>query len=204
LIRVALVARTPLARAGLRALLESDPRLVVVDEAADPYDIAAIDWDGMDVVLLDGQSLIASDLPPDVTDALPGLVLLGGGPELERELLSRGCPVGRLSREATGDQIRAAIVAVAAGLVALEPNPGEGLPIQRRSDTDTNPPTLTQRERDVLELVAAGLTNKGIALRLGISEHTVKFHLASVLTKLDAGSRAEAVARAARRGLIGL
>jgi DNA-binding CsgD family transcriptional regulator len=62
--------------------------------------------------------------------------------------------------------------------------------------------TLSPREAEVLQHVAGGQTNKAIALRLGISEHTVKFHLGSAMTKLGAGSRAEAVATAIRRGLI--
>ena len=74
----------------------------------------------------------------------------------------------------------------------------------RKDDDEFDPPELTSREREVLELVAAGLPNKGIALRLNISDHTVKYHLASVLSKLGAASRAEAVALAARRGLIAL
>ena len=63
---------------------------------------------------------------------------------------------------------------------------------------------LTSRERDVLEWLALGLSNRATAERLGISEHTVKFHVASIYGKLGASSRAEAVRRAARRGLITL
>jgi DNA-binding NarL/FixJ family response regulator len=63
---------------------------------------------------------------------------------------------------------------------------------------------LTQRERDVLDWLALGLSNRAIAQRLGISEHTVKFHVTSIYGKLDASSRAEAIRRAARRGLITL
>ena len=63
-------------------------------------------------------------------------------------------------------------------------------------------PSLTPRESEVLRQVAAGQTNKSIALKLGISEHTVKFHLGSAMTKLGSASRAEAVAVAIRRGLI--
>jgi DNA-binding NarL/FixJ family response regulator len=63
---------------------------------------------------------------------------------------------------------------------------------------------LTQRERDVLEWLALGLSNRAIGERLGISEHTVKFHVTSIYGKLDASSRAEAIRRAARRGLITL
>lgn len=63
---------------------------------------------------------------------------------------------------------------------------------------------LTSRERDVLEWLAVGLSNRAIAGRLGISEHTVKFHVASIYGKLDASSRAEVIRRAVRRGLITL
>jgi DNA-binding NarL/FixJ family response regulator len=63
---------------------------------------------------------------------------------------------------------------------------------------------LTERELDVLRLLALGLPNKGIALELGISEHTVKFHVGSILSRLNAASRTEAVMLAARRGLLPL
>jgi DNA-binding CsgD family transcriptional regulator len=63
---------------------------------------------------------------------------------------------------------------------------------------------LTVREREVLQLIAQGLPNKSIAVELQISEHTVKFHVGSILGKLGASSRAEALARAARAGLISL
>jgi DNA-binding NarL/FixJ family response regulator len=71
----------------------------------------------------------------------------------------------------------------------------------RGEDFDT-PESLTAREREVLELLADGLSNRRVAERLGISEHTVKFHVASIYGKLGASSRAELIRRAARRGLI--
>jgi DNA-binding NarL/FixJ family response regulator len=61
---------------------------------------------------------------------------------------------------------------------------------------------LTTREREILEMIADGANNRAIASRLGISRHTVKFHVASILGKLDAGSRTEAVATALRGGLL--
>jgi DNA-binding CsgD family transcriptional regulator len=63
---------------------------------------------------------------------------------------------------------------------------------------------LSRREREVLELVADGLSNKGIAENLGISEHTAKFHLRSIMDKLGADTRTDAVAKAARRGMLAL
>jgi DNA-binding NarL/FixJ family response regulator len=80
------------------------------------------------------------------------------------------------------------------------------LPPRRRGPTDRLPveEALTPRELHVLELVAEGLPNKAIARRLGISDQTVKFHLASLSAKLDATNRTDAVRRAVRRGLISL
>ena len=66
----------------------------------------------------------------------------------------------------------------------------------------TEVPVLTPRELEVLRMLAEGEANKTIAWKLGISEHTAKFHVASILTKLDAGSRAEAVAIGIRKGMI--
>jgi DNA-binding NarL/FixJ family response regulator len=63
---------------------------------------------------------------------------------------------------------------------------------------------LTLREREVLEMLSRGLSNKMIARRLSISEHTVKFHVSSIYTKLGAASRTDAVSRGVRRGLITL
>ena len=95
--------------------------------------------------------------------------------------------------------------AVAAGMLVVDPQLAAaalplGLPTTARATTAP----LTEREQEVLSLVAVGLPNKGIALELGISEHTVKFHVGSILGKLDAASRTEAVMAAARRGLLTL
>jgi DNA-binding NarL/FixJ family response regulator len=77
--------------------------------------------------------------------------------------------------------------------------------VAERSETDqlSNEP-LTPRELDVLNLIALGLPNKGIADRLGISDQTVKFHVAAIIGKLGAGNRTEAVRLAVRRGLVDL
>jgi DNA-binding NarL/FixJ family response regulator len=72
------------------------------------------------------------------------------------------------------------------------------LSLQRR------PARLTSREREVLALVATGISNKGIARQLQVSPNTVKFHIAAILDKLDAATRAEAVAAAVRRGELSL
>jgi DNA-binding NarL/FixJ family response regulator len=96
-----------------------------------------------------------------------------------------------------------ALKTVAGGLVALDPvllSAGL-LPVQ---PLDSALPTddLTPREDDVLQLLAQGLTNKAIAHRLGITDHTVKFHVTAIISKFQAQSRTDAVVRATRAGLV--
>jgi NarL family two-component system response regulator YdfI len=137
----------------------------------------------------------------------PGVVMLTDDPRpaLGVELLRRG---GRavLPRHANSEEIVAAIEAVAAGLVVLHP---EAMP-SLRSASLARPGAvaavadqrLTAREIEILGLIAEGLGNKAIAARLRISDHTVKFHIASIFAKLGAGSRTEAVTIGVRQGLI--
>jgi NarL family two-component system response regulator YdfI len=106
-----------------------------------------------------------------------------------------------LSREASPDQIVAAVQAVAAGLVVVQPDdvePWLGSPRLLRELSDP----LTARETEVLGMMAEGFANKVIAHRLGISEHTVKYHVTSIMSKLSAASRTEAVTLGIRQGLI--
>jgi DNA-binding NarL/FixJ family response regulator len=109
-----------------------------------------------------------------------------------------------ISPDVTADQIIAAVHAAAAGLqvtpvedgVGLLPRPQMHEPIEEIVEP------LTPREMDVLEMLAEGLSNKMIAHRLSISDHTAKFHVNSILAKLNAGTRTEAVTRGIRLGLI--
>ncbi|MFQ5382718.1 MAG: LuxR C-terminal-related transcriptional regulator, partial [Dehalococcoidia bacterium] len=108
--------------------------------------------------------------------------------------------------DADGSQVAAAVAAAAAGLLTVSPSfrlvPGDGGRSTPNSGPASGGENLSPRELDVLTLIADGLPNKAIALELGISENTVKFHAASILGKLGAASRAEAVMLAARRGLL--
>jgi DNA-binding NarL/FixJ family response regulator len=101
---------------------------------------------------------------------------------------------------ATPDEIDGALRAVHAGLLALHPE-ALAQPVAGGAPRASGL-ALTSREREILELIADGASNRGIAARLAISRHTVKFHVASILDKLGAGSRAEAVALALRTGLL--
>src|ERR1035438_5187782 len=98
-------------------------------------------------------------------------------------------------------EILAAVEAAAAGLVVLHPQDIPALVTERPLPT-AQTQTLTPREVQVLAMLAEGHGNKTIAWKLGISEHTAKFHVASILGKLNAGTRTEAVTLGIRRGLI--
>lgn len=107
---------------------------------------------------------------------------------------------GMLPVDASADQIDAALRAVAAGLNVQAPQPRRFSAL----DEDEAPSPLTPRELEILIALSEGLSNKAIARRFDISQHTVKFHAESVFRKLGASSRADAVAKGLRKGLVHL
>ena len=164
-------------------------------------------------MLADQTDICIDDLDADVvvTDSLPNargsrpVILVADHADVIAAL--HGGVAGVLPATATAGQVRAAIVAVAQGLSVI---PGDavvdGLDVAASEDdarTAAAPATpLTARELEVLNLMAAGASNKVIARNLNISIHTAKFHVASILAKLDATGRTDAVAQAARLGLL--
>jgi DNA-binding CsgD family transcriptional regulator len=144
------------------------------------------------ILILDGE--VAAPLPEG-----PLVVLLrpGGAAPQPRPGLAV------LTDDPAPAELVAAVWAAEAGLYAAAGTLLPGRAAEPAVD-ESGGPGLTPREREVVRLMAAGLPNKGIARALGISENTVKFHVAGILTKLDVQSRAEAVMQAARRGLIPL
>jgi DNA-binding NarL/FixJ family response regulator len=109
-------------------------------------------------------------------------------------------PAGVLTPDASAAQLDAALRAVFAGLIVRS----AGAPQVRSFAPAEDMPLLTPREREILGLIGEGLSNKAMARRLGISVHTVKFHLEALFSKLDATTRAEAVAKGLRGGVIEL
>ena len=105
-----------------------------------------------------------------------------------------------LPHRATPEEVAGAVRAVHAGLLVLHPD--ALLPSRAGDATSAAGTPLTTREREIVELLADGASNRIIGARLGISRHTVKFHVASILAKLGARSRTEAVALALRRGVL--
>ena len=208
MIDVLVVAAYPMVRAGLRALLEATEDCRVRGEAAGVAEAAE-----MAARLLPQAVLL--DAGPGHADELAELgVWAGEQPELglvvladagaDRYLpaLTRG-RLGYLARDAAAAAIVQAVRSVVAGLVVLDPLAVPTLAAApSRPLADAPADLLTARELEVLALLAQGLPNKTIAHRLAISDHTVKFHVGAILTKLGAASRTEAVTLAARQGLL--
>jgi|HigsolmetaAR202D_1030399.scaffolds.fasta_scaffold00562_26 Response regulator containing a CheY-like receiver domain and an HTH DNA-binding domain len=201
MIRVVLIAPTPTLRAGLRGLLAAPRSFEIVAEAAN-FDDLSDDIDQIDVVVLADDSLLDQYQGLHNPSNPLAVVLVSDNDQLVSELHNlplRGWAL--VSSEVSGSELQAAINSAAQGMVSVP----LALSSRLLGPRQTLPPpseSLTPRELEVLELLSEGLSNKLIARRLIISEHTVKFHVASIFTKLGASSRADAVSRGARSGLI--
>jgi two-component system, NarL family, response regulator YdfI len=194
--RVFVVADREESATDLAALVAEDERLEVVGAAAlDSVSRSSVDVSGAEVLLL-------SRVPPSrfQTFGLP-LVLLSDDRFESWDF--QDSVRARLPVHTTPPEAFAALIAAAQGLTVLTPSQAEAiLTAKPRAQTAPLIEALTPREMEVLRAMADGLQNKEIAQQLGISEHTAKFHVASILGKLDATTRAEAVAIGMRRGLI--
>ena len=212
MIRVGVVARSTIIRAGLAALLTDLPTLTVTATAAEPEAILQQLATGqLDVILLDVES--QSDDFTWLTPLLDragqvGILLLIEEIDSHtfREVIQAGVR-GILPKMIGSTEMAAAIEAIASGLVVWHPDFTETVLSALSSLPAALPtlpiePILTPRESEVLQMLAAGLGNKTIARRLNISEHTVKFHISSIFSKLQVSSRTEAVMVGTRSGLI--
>ena len=207
-VRLLIAAVDPLARTGLATLLAESPGFEIVGQVSGDEKLAdEIDIYRPDVIIWDlgweADEAIANlaELAVDLEPGEPAIVALLPDPELAGAAWSAGAR-GLLFREVTRERLIAAVTSAAAGLTSLEPGLLEDvLPAPSLEDARPVEP-LTPRELEVLQLLAEGLANRGIAQRLEISEHTVKFHVTAIMGKLGAQSRTEAVVRATRLGLI--
>ena len=200
MIRVLVGSRSGLARAGLESLVRSIPSL----EFAGTMDVSRLapsELSGDVLLIEDGDSRehdwrALADLP------IPAVLLVDTADSaLVRSALRSGIR-GVISWDATPQEIEGAVHAVNAGLVVTTPaSLAEALPEAQPVAEELAEP-LSDRELEVLDLLAEGISNKLIAHRLSISEHTVKTHIASIFAKLGASSRTEALSRAIRRGLV--
>jgi len=202
-VRVLVAADSAVVRAGLAALIAQVSSLSLAG-SVDPEalaervrelhpDVVLLEWRGNH----DGLSALLESGPPFVM-----LV-----EEDDPAAIAAGLRAGLravLQRHASTVEIRAAIEAVVEGLVVLHPEIMTAMQFAepaRKASAELDA-ALTAREIEVLRMLAEGLANKNIAWKLGISEHTVKFHIASIFSKLHVSTRAEAVATGMRQGLI--
>jgi two-component system nitrate/nitrite response regulator NarL len=184
-LRVVVVSSAPLVRSGLRTILGAFDDLDVTE--ADPTRLRVLN---ADVMICDGNV-------PDLD--VPALVLVCDA-NGAAEALASGAR-GVLARTAAPRRMHAALYAVAEAEIVIDEIFADGLLRHTRTEVEMIEP-LTAREREVLRLLASGLTNKEIAQRLGVTDHTIKFHVNGILGKLGAATRTEAVVEAARRGII--
>lgn len=202
-LRLLIIAADPLARAGVAALLTDQPTLMVVGQVGPEVDFPAqLAAYRPDIVLWDLGWNPATTLErlADFSEIGPPILALAPADGPVRDIWATGVR-GVLRRAATSETLAAALQAISQGLLVIEPALSPTWPFTT-APTENFVEPLTPREREVLQALANGLANKQIARQLEISEHTVKFHINAILSKLGAQSRTEAVVRATRAGLI--
>ena len=191
MIRVLLKLSSPALRAGLQALLASDKTIKVVNDSLD-------EENEVDVIITSTSFASLSGLEPALPSSA-GVLLLSDDQADVREMKRSSRVWGILPTDSSAEELTAAIHALSQGLIVGAPQllfESEIEPVERGP--------LTERELEVLGLLAQGLANKQIAAELGISEHTVKFHVSSICTKLDVTNRTEAVRAGLRGGWVAL
>ena len=217
-LRVVVVSDDPLARSGIALLLGESGGVTVIaqvridDDWADPAEPGegerpdAAVWD---LGLGDRPGLERLRTLTAAMAAAPPVVAIVADELDAREALAAGARAA-LPRDVDGDRLAAAIRAAVQGLVVLDDSFAAALLGGVSGARDAAPPaqelaeSLTPREGEVLQLLSQGLANKSIAQRLGISDHTVKFHVNAILGKLGVQSRGEAIVQAVRLGLVAL
>jgi DNA-binding NarL/FixJ family response regulator len=198
-LRVLVAGADPLVRRGLSQLLAERETFEVLGPVGLNGGLAsAIQLHRPDAVLVDP----GPEIEPGAFETVGGVpvLVLASDADHAARALTMGAR-GALARDAEPDRIAPALAAVERGLLVLDDRFGD---LWRRPAPPEGDFTLTARELEVLGLLAEGLSNREIAERLGFSAHTAKFHVNAVLGKLDATTRAEAVARAVRHGLLRL
>lgn len=207
-LRLLIIAADPLVRAALATLLDGQPGLQIVahlpisDSLMEEFQVYQ-----PDIILWDfgwefEESLGLLDELDLAADAgSHRLLALVGDNESASQAYLAGAQ-GLLYREVDSERLAAAIQALGWGLVVVEPELVDELSLARVSPEAHLVEPLTSRELEVLHLLAEGLSNKAIAQQLEISDHTVKFHVNAIMSKLGAQSRTAAVVQATRLGLI--
>jgi DNA-binding NarL/FixJ family response regulator len=204
-IRILIVDDHAVVRQGLKMFLGLDPDLEVVGEAENGEESLRLTRDlNPDVVLMDLLMPIMNgiDAITHIRRDFPDTEVIALTSVLEDEAVMkamRAGAIGYLLKDTQADELRLAIKAAAAGQVQLSPQAAARL--MREVRAPDSPEKLTERETDVLRLLALGRANKEIALELSIGEKTVKTHVSSILRKLNVPSRTQAALHAVRIGL---
>lgn len=197
---VLVVGADPIVSSGLSAALAGLPGLHITGQSGSTPD-------EVDIAMLAGPppgALLWDHGPDDALNDNPEVPILALVPDGERAMvaMSQGAR-GVLLRTANPHRIGAALAAVSCDLIVIDESFADEL-LPEPSVEQPAAEELTARELEVLNLLAEGLSNRLIARRLGVSEHTVKFHVNAILYKLTASTRTAAVVRAARLGLLRL
>ncbi|MBP0455042.1 response regulator transcription factor [Kitasatospora sp. RG8] len=217
-IRVLIADDEPMVRAGIRAVLATDPGIEIVAETGDGRDaVELVRRHRPDVAVLDirmpGADGISAAAEIRRTGAATGILMLTTFGEDDYILRALGGGAnGFLIKSGEPEELIAGVRAVADGAAYLSPkvaarvvahlaSAGAGGPADRRASAREQVAALTARERDVLTLVAAGLSNGQIARRIGVVEGTVKAHVSSILVRLGVPNRAAAAVLAHEAGL---
>jgi len=204
-IRIAVVATSAVRRARLENIVRSHAEFQLAGSFGAVASLVSFaPSTALDVIIIDSDSIHHVLLEPTSDAAIVLLTDVSHARSISRLLRSGVRAI--LSRESDPDDVLSAIYAAYDGLVLLSTPTAESLAAvygdQPLEVEDELSEEITSRETDVLRMLAEGLVNKDIAARLGISEHTVKFHISSILDKLGASTRTEAVTLGIRRGLI--
>lgn len=205
-IRILIVDDHSVVREGLQMFLRLDPELEVVGEARNGVEaVREARRLQPDVVLMDLllPQMDGIEATATIRRELPEIEVLALTSVLEDERIFaaiRAGAIGYLLKDTEAHELRRAIKAAAAGQVQLSPEVATRLMRQQQPPSPAE--ELTPRELEVLQLVTQGLTNRGIALDLGIGEKTVKTHVSNILSKLDVLSRTQAAVLAVQMGLV--
>lgn len=205
-IRIVITDDHSVVRQGLRMFLSLDPQLEVVGEAADGAEAVRLAGElKPDVILMDIMMPVLDGITATQTirKEYPDVEVIALTSVLEDTSVTsaiRAGAIGYLLKNTQAEELCQAIKAAAAGQVQLSPEAATRL--MREVKNPDNPEPLTERENEVLLLLAQGKSNKEIALALHVSETTVKTHVSNVLMKLGVPSRTQAALYAVRAGLV--
>jgi two-component system, NarL family, response regulator YdfI len=204
-IRIAVAATSAVRRAGLENIVRSHAEFQLAGSFGTVASLVLFARSTeLDVIVIDSYSIHELFLEPTSDATIVLLTEVSDARSISRLLRSGVRAI--LSRESDSDDVLSAIYAAYDGLVLLNAQTAETLAAVYSDQTleveSGLSEEITSRENDVLRMLAEGLVNKDIGARLGISEHTVKFHISSILDKLGASTRTEAVTLGIRRGLI--